>query len=91
MYIEQVFKMYGGSIQNCVLEFDKSPIGIVYDKFGEDVPMLKEDKDTFIATVKMQVSPTFWGWLFQFADKMEILSPDILTKGYKEHIQLILK
>ena len=49
-------------------------IGPVYDKFGEDTPMIRSG-DEIVATVKVQVSPTFRGWLHQFGGEMRMMSP----------------
>ena len=81
-YTEQVFKMYGGSLVEVTIEFDDSLIGAVFDKFGEDIKMVRTDEHTVTSIVKVQVSPTFWGWLFQFAGKMRIISPEDVAKDY---------
>lgn len=86
-YTEQVFKMFGGQIENVVLEFDASLIGVVYDKFGEDTAMISSGNNMYRANVKVQVSPTFWGWLFQFGGGMRIVSPKSVITQYKERIQ----
>ena len=83
-YTEQAFKMYGGQQVDVVLEFDDKLIGVVYDKFGEDTKMIRAG-DKCIATVKVQISPVFWGWLFQFAGQMKVLSPDTVIADYKKH------
>ena len=89
-YTQQVFKMFGGELQEVVLHFDKSLIGPVFDKFGEDTPMTVVDADTISATVQVQVSPTFFGWLAQFGNKMNIILPITLIEQYKTHIRRIL-
>ena len=81
-YTEQVFKMFGGKQENVTLKFDRSLIGVVYDKFGEDTKMVQLAKDTCEATVKVQISPTFWGWLFQFGNQMKITYPKELNEEY---------
>lgn len=83
-YTEQAFKMYTGPECNAVLQFDNSLIGTIFDKFGEDVKMIRADKDSCVATVTVRVSPTFWGWLLQFPGRMKILSPDTLKLEYQE-------
>lgn len=83
---EQMFKMYGGQQVDVVLEFDAKLIGVVYDKFGEDTKMIRSGENKCIATVKVQISPVFWGWLFQFADKMRILSPECVITAYYERL-----
>lgn len=80
-YTEQAFKMYGGQQVDVVLEFDDKLIGVVYDIFGEDTKMIRSG-DKCIATVKVQISPVFWGWLFQFAGQMKVLSPDTVIADY---------
>lgn len=88
-YTEQVFKMYGGQQEDIVLEFDAKLIGVVYDKFGEDTKMIRSSDDKCVATVRVQISPVFWGWLFQFAGQMRILSPDTVIAEYKKHAAMI--
>ncbi len=88
-YTEQVFKMYGGEQADVVLEFDDRLIGVVYDKFGEDTRMIRSSADKCVTTVRVQLSPVFWGWLFQFAGQMRILSPDKVIEEYKKHAALL--
>ena len=88
-YTEQAFKMFGGQLEDVVLEFDRKLIGVVYDKFGEGVKMIPSGEDKCIATLKVRISPTFWGWLFQFAGEMKMLSPPGLVEEYKNYAQRI--
>lgn len=74
-YTEQMFKMFGGEKRRVTLQFDRVLIGSVYDKFGEEVRMRKTDEHTCQAEMTVQLSPTFWGWMFQFGDKMRLLEP----------------
>jgi hypothetical protein len=37
--------------------------------------------------VKVQISPVFWGWLFQFAGQMKVISPESVVLAYREHAQ----
>lgn len=83
-YTEQVFKMYGGPLEDITLEFESSLIGVVYDKFGEDTKMVRTGEAVCVASVKVQISPTFWGWLFQFAGRMRILSPAVIIEQYQK-------
>lgn len=83
-YTEQAFKMFGGHQEDVVLEFDRKLIGVVYDKFGEGVKMIPSGENKCIATVKVRISPTFWGWLFQFGREMTILSPATAVAEFAE-------
>lgn len=88
-YTEQAFKMFGGQAEDIVLEFDRSLIGVVYDRFGESTKMMNTSDTKCIAPVKVQVSPVFWGWLFQFAGEMAIISPSDLAEQYRNRATLI--
>ena len=88
--MDSAFKMYGGAVTSVVLEFDASLIGVVYDKFGETTPMMPAGDERYVATVKVQLSPTFWGWLFQFGNKMKVISPNTVIEEYKKKINEII-
>lgn len=90
-YTERVFKMYGGQSVDLVIEFDDKLIGAVYDKFGENTKMIRTHEHGCVATVKVQISPTFWGWLFQFGNQMRILSPANLTEEYKNMVGEVIE
>ena len=81
---EQAFKMFAGQTKDVVLKFDDSIIGAVYDKFGEDTRMMRHDENSCLTTVKVQVSPIFYAWVFQFGDCMEVLSPESVRLEYVE-------
>lgn len=79
-YTEQAFKMYGGETVETLLEFKDELLDVIFDKFGEDTHIVRKNENTCIATVVIQASPTFWGWYFQFPDKMKICSPDRIAE-----------
>lgn len=82
-FTEQTFKMFGGETEEVTLRFSDELIGTVYDKFGEDTQMYRVDENSCGAKVTVQVSPTFWGWVFQFRGELEIVEPQELIDTYK--------
>ena len=82
-FTEQTFKMFGGETEYVKLCFANHLIGTVYDKFGEDTKMKRVNADSCTAEVDVQISPTFWGWLFQFAGEMQIVEPPELIDTYR--------
>ena len=89
-YTERAFKMYEGQPVDIVIEFDDKLIGVVYDKFGENTKMIRTHEHRCVATVKVQISPTFWGWMFQFGKQMRILSPANLIEERKNKIRELI-
>ncbi len=70
-----IFDMYPGEAVTAEIKFDNSLINAVIDRFTERVVIEKVDEQNFKVTVDVQLSPTFYGWLFNFGDKAELLSP----------------
>lgn len=85
-YTEQVFKMYNGPTTDITIEFNDNLIGVIQDKFGEDTKIARTSKERCVASIKVQVSPGFWGWLFQFVGEMSIVSPEQIKDDYKRRI-----
>ncbi|MCD8118703.1 MAG: WYL domain-containing protein [Lachnospiraceae bacterium] len=90
-YTDQAFKMYGGPKQTVTLEFDSRLIGAVYDRFGEKISMTPSGEDKAVATVEVQLSPTFWGWLFQFGKQMRVIAPDAAVQEQRKRIQELME
>ena len=80
-HTEQTFKMFAGPVEDIVLQFPPNLIGPVYDKFGEDTQMMRSG-DHIIASVKVQISPTFQGWVCQFGGEMKVLTPHFVKEKY---------
>jgi len=77
--------MFSGEPEEVVLEFDSKLIGSVYDRFGENTSITASGSKC-TAAVRIQKSPTFWGWLFQFGNDMKILSPESAIEEYQGRI-----
>ena len=78
--------MYRGEPVEVTLQFTEKLIGSVYDKFGEGIKMTRTDGDIITATVKVQIAPTFWGWLFQFGTNMRIIAPISVSNEYRKQL-----
>ena len=75
-YTEQVFRMYNGEAELVTMEFAPDKLGVIYDKFGENIEVRHADKGWLKIKVTVQISPTFWGWIYQLGDQIKIVSPE---------------
>jgi len=75
-YSKSVFHMFQGETATVKLLCENSTMKAVIDRFSEDVHTTVHDDDHFIATVTVALSPTFYGWVFEFGGNIRILSPD---------------
>ena len=89
-YTEQAFKMYGGQPTQITIQFSSKLIGAVYDRFGEGTKMIPIGENECAATVMVQLSPTFWGWIFQFGNLMRIISPDAAIEEYRNKAAMLV-
>lgn len=87
--LKSLYSMFGGEKHTLTMEFDNSLANAVIDKFGIDVHMRKCDDKKFSVTANVQISPTFWGWLFQFGDKAQIKAPASAVDAAKEELRRI--
>jgi len=88
-YSKKVFSMFGGEEQEIKLRFDNSLVGVVLDRFGKDIHIKIIDEKCFEIYVKVAVSPSFFGWLFQFYDKVKIIEPQSVAEQFKEKVDTI--
>ena len=86
-YSKKVFNMFGGEEETVKLQFDNCLVNVVIDRFGKDVSLVKVDENNFNVRVNVAVSSTFLAWVFQFGNKVKILSPDGVVEEYRDMLQ----
>ncbi len=88
-YRQRVFSMFGGEEQEVDLQFDSTMLDDVFDKFGEEVNIVKVDDTTYRLKVPIQVSKTFFAWVVGTQGKMRILSPQAVCEQFNEFVTKI--
>lgn len=92
-YIKSVFFMYGSEknkLTRINLRVHKSVTGAFIDKFGSDFPVLKKCDDWLEICVYVQLSPTFFGWIFQFGNLVEIITASV-RQEYLDYLNAVLR
>lgn len=75
VYSKKMFSMFGGKEEEVVLRFSNRLIGVVIDRFGQEVFLTKEDSEHFCIKTRVAVSPQFLSWIFGLGTDVQILSP----------------
>lgn len=78
-YSKTTFAMFGGEETEVSIKFENDLVGVVFDRFGTDVRIVKADEDHFICTVNVAVSPHFLSWIVSFGRRAKIMSPDYVV------------
>lgn len=91
IYRTQVFSMFTGTSEKVTLQITPDIISAVDDRFGKVVPNSPEEDGTYLVTVPVQLSPTFWAWCCTFGCKLKIISPESAVEAMKKHISELNK
>lgn len=83
-YTKEVFFMFSGEKVLVDLRCDNSLMKTMVDRFGEDVTTLAYDMTSFRVQTEVSASPTFFGWVFGFNGKVQILAPESLKEQYRQ-------
>lgn len=86
-FTKEVFFMFSGDEVVVDLRCDNSLMKTMIDRFGEDVTTLAYDMTSFRLQTEVSVSPTFFGWVFGFGGKVQILGPESIKEQYKQMIK----
>ena len=76
--------MFGGEPTVVTLEGRNDLVGVVIDRFGDDVSIKPVDDDHFTATVNVAVSRQFLGWMFAIGDGLHITAPESVVTLMQE-------
>ena len=88
-YRQRVFSKFGGDEQEVDLQFDSEMLDDVFDKFGEEVNIIKVDDNTYRLKVPIQVSKTFFAWVVGTQGKMRILAPQTVCDQFNAFVTKI--
>ncbi len=89
--LRSTYNMFGGRTETVTLLMDGKLMNVLIDKFGESVRITKQDDTHFTVRLEVQISPTFWGWLFQFGDQAKILEPQSVIDEAKKELAKMLE
>ena len=81
-FIKQTFNMFDGNQKEVELLCQNEMMNYIIDKFGVDVETRIVDDKQFTATILVNVSPTFYSWVFGFDGKIIIKSPECVKFNY---------
>lgn len=85
-FTKKVFSMYDGNNVTVDLRCDNSLMKTMIDRFGEDVTTLAYDMNSFRLITEVSASQTFFGWVFGFGGKVQILAPEDVKEQYRQMI-----
>lgn len=90
-YAPSTFGMYAGEMVKVKMEFDNSLAGVVIDRFGKDVNIVKTGAKKFVVHENIRVSNQFFGWIFGLGMGAQIIGPQSVVDAMNEELKKRLK
>lgn len=75
-YSKRLFGMFEGAIMKVRLKAADEMVGVLLDRFGTDIPIIKGNDGFFETVVEVAVSRQFLGWIIGLGPKVSIIGPD---------------
>lgn len=69
------FGMFRGQEAEVLLRCENQMADVIVDRFGDQVSLVPDGPDHFTCSVRLAVSPQFYGWLFGLGGGIQLLSP----------------
>ena len=83
-YSDSIFGMYSGPEAEVELECRNDLMKYIIDRFGEKIKVRPTENGTFLTTVTVELSPVFYGWVFQFGGGIKIVGPKEAVEEYEK-------
>lgn len=90
-YAKKHFGMFDGAEKRVSILCHNRLAGVMIDRFGQDVTLIKRDEEHFEAKVKVAVSNHFIGWVFALGEDAKIIGPESVLEKVNEEIERIIK
>ena len=87
---DRIFSMFDGPEETVVLRCRPHLMNQIVDQFGAEPEILRRDEKSLDVSVPVHLSPTFYGWLFQFAGEMTVIAPEYVCERYAARMQTAL-
>ncbi len=90
-YTRKTFGMYGGREERVHIECDNSFAGVMIDRFGKDISMIRLNDKRFAINVEVAVSRQFLAWIIGLGEGVKITGPDYVVGMMNEEIDRLVK
>ena len=90
-YARKMFGMYGGKEEWVRIECDNSFAGVMIDRFGKEVSMIRLDDKRFAVNVEVAVSRQFLAWIIGLGEGVKLVGPDNVVEMMNAEIDRLIK
>ena len=87
---DRIFSMFDGPEETVTLRLKPELIGQVVDQFGNEIKIQRKNEKQLEVRVTVHLSPTFYGWLFQYVGEMSLAGPEHVRQAYAGFLEQAL-
>ena len=84
---DRIFSMFDGPEETVTLRFRPDMMNHIVDRFGTNPEIIDRNEKYIDTAVRVHLSPTFYGWLFQYAGEITIAGPENARLEYLERLR----
>ncbi len=89
-FAKMTFGMFSGQTRDVKLCFENRLIGVAIDRFGTDIMTRPVDDGHFNVSVRVAVSPQFFGWISALGTGVKIVYPESVVEEYRRYLKDLL-
>ena len=86
-YAAKHFGMFSGREGKVRPRCGNAMVGVILDRFGQEVMLIPDGPDHFTVTVDAVVSPQFFGWLFGLGENVELIAPAWAVTAFQQRLR----
>ncbi len=90
-YTGKMFGMYGGEDERVRLECDNALAGVMIDRFGKDISLIRLDDKKFAVNVEVAVSRQFLAWIIGLGEGVKIVGPQRIVDMMNDEIDRLVR
>jgi len=91
VYARKMFGMFSGEEEYVKLECANRMAGVIIDRFGKNVSMIKKDDLHFTVNIKVAVSRQFLAWVISLGEEARIVGPEHVVEQVREEIERLIR
>lgn len=90
-YSKKMFGMFDGEEQMVRIQCENYLAGVMIDRFGKEVMMVKQDEEHFVVNVKVAVSRQFLSWVMSLGEGAKLIGPEPVVEQMKEEVERLIR
>lgn len=90
-YTGKMFGMYGGEDERVQLECDNALAGVMIDRFGKDISLIRLDDKKFAVNVEVAVSRQFLAWIIGLGEGVKIVGAQRIVDMMNDEIDRLVR